>query len=80
MTVLLEIEIPCILLFLNRNRNSQNSSKRMHLLMFTETSPGAALMTFILAVYLRKWGKEEMLEGKILTLNDRLLPFFLAVN
>ena len=30
MSVLLEIEIPCILLFLNRNRNSQNSSKRMH--------------------------------------------------
>ena len=25
MSVLLEIEIPCILLFLNRNRNSQNS-------------------------------------------------------
>ena len=27
---LLEIEIPCILLFLNWNRNSQNSPKRMH--------------------------------------------------
>ena len=30
MSVLLEIEIPCILLFLNRNRISQNSPKRMH--------------------------------------------------
>ena len=30
MSVLLEIEIPCILLFLNRNRNSQNGPKRMH--------------------------------------------------
>ena len=30
MSVLLEIEIPCILLFLNQNRNSQNSPKRMH--------------------------------------------------
>ena len=29
-SVLFEIEIPCILLFLNRNENSQNSSKRMH--------------------------------------------------
>ena len=29
MSVLLEIEIPCILLFLNRNRNNQNSPKRM---------------------------------------------------
>ena len=28
--VLLEIEILCTLLFLNRNRNSQNSPKRMH--------------------------------------------------
>ena len=28
--VLFEIEIPCILLFLNRNKNSQNSPKRMH--------------------------------------------------
>ena len=27
--VLFEIEIPCILLFLNRNKNSQNSPKRM---------------------------------------------------
>ena len=30
MSVLLEIEIPCILSFLNRNRISQNSPKRMH--------------------------------------------------
>ena len=29
-SVLFEIEIPCILLFLNRNKNSQNSPKRMH--------------------------------------------------
>ena len=29
-SVLCEIEIPCILLFLNRNKNSQNSAKRMH--------------------------------------------------
>ena len=29
-SVLSEIEIPCILLFLNRNKNSQNSPKRMH--------------------------------------------------
>ena len=28
--VLFETEIPCILLFLNRNKNSQNSPKRMH--------------------------------------------------
>ena len=30
MSVLLATEIPCILLFLNRSRNSQNSPKRMH--------------------------------------------------
>ena len=30
MSVLSENEIPCILLFLNRKRNSQNSPKRMH--------------------------------------------------
>ena len=30
MSILLETEITCILLFLNRNRNSQNSPKRMH--------------------------------------------------
>ena len=30
MSVLLEIEIPCIMLFLNRNRISQNSPRRMH--------------------------------------------------
>ena len=29
-SVLFEIEIPCILLFLNRNKNSHNSPKRMH--------------------------------------------------
>ena len=29
-SVLFEIEIPCILLFLNQNKNSQNSPKRMH--------------------------------------------------
>ena len=29
-SILLEIEIPCILLFLSRNRNSENSPKRMH--------------------------------------------------
>ena len=29
-SVLFEIEIPCILLFLNRNMNSQNSPKTMH--------------------------------------------------
>ena len=29
-SVLFEIEIPFILLFLNRNKNSQNSPKRMH--------------------------------------------------
>ena len=29
-SVLFEIEIPCIMLSLNRNNNSQNSSKRMH--------------------------------------------------
>ena len=29
-SVLFEIEIPYILLFLNRNKNSQNSPKRMH--------------------------------------------------
>ena len=29
-SVLFEIESPCILLFLNRNTNSQNSPKRMH--------------------------------------------------
>ena len=29
-SVLFEIEIPCILLFLNWNKNSQNSPKRMH--------------------------------------------------
>ena len=28
--VLFEIEIPCILLFLNRKKNSQNIPKRMH--------------------------------------------------
>ena len=30
MSVLLEIEIPCILLFLHWNRNNQNSPKRIH--------------------------------------------------
>ena len=30
-SVLFDIEIPCILFFLNRNRNSLNSPKRMHL-------------------------------------------------
>ena len=29
-SILFEIEIPCILLFLNWNKNSQNSPKRMH--------------------------------------------------
>ena len=29
-SVLFEIEIPCILLFLNRNKNSQNIPKRVH--------------------------------------------------
>ena len=29
-SVLFEIEMPCILLFLNRNKNSQNGPKRMH--------------------------------------------------
>ena len=29
-SVLFQIEIPCILLFLNRNNNSQNIPKRMH--------------------------------------------------
>ena len=29
-SVLFEIEIPCILLFLNRNKNSQSSPKKMH--------------------------------------------------
>ena len=33
MSVLFEIEIPCILLFLNRNKNSHNSPKRMHPLL-----------------------------------------------
>ena len=34
-SVLFEIEIPCILLFLNRNKNSQNSPKRMHPKIYT---------------------------------------------
>ena len=29
-SILVKIEIPCILLFLNRNKNSKNSPKRMH--------------------------------------------------
>ena len=33
-SVLFEIEIPCILVFLNRNKNSQNSPKRMHLIFY----------------------------------------------
>ena len=33
-SVLFEIEISCILLFLNRNKNGQNSPKIMHLKFF----------------------------------------------
>ena len=29
-SVLFDIEIPCILVFLNRNKHSQNSPERMH--------------------------------------------------
>ena len=54
-SIVFEIEIPCILLILNRNKNSQNSPKRMHPINGATRKTNLTIKNFVMAGWWWWW-------------------------